>query len=168
MILKDIALSGADPEPYASTMDFMHGKEGNTVMVNGQVNPVLSIRPGQVQRWRVLNASNARFYMLSLEGHTLSVVGTEGGLLDRPYPQSQILQCIDGDKCCPAGCAAQGDKDCLYWQSGVQQNVAPAALDGARGVAPRIYETADTFPLAFESRWAGAGYWTLLVTRKAP
>ena len=86
MILKDIALSGADPEPYASTMDFMHGKEGNTVMVNCQVNPVLSIRPGQVQRWRILNASNARFYMLSLEGHTLSVVGTEGGLLDKPYP----------------------------------------------------------------------------------
>jgi FtsP/CotA-like multicopper oxidase with cupredoxin domain len=91
MILKDIALSGADPEPYTSTMDFMHGKEGDTVMVNGQVNPVLNIRPGQVQRWRILNASNARFYMLSLEGHALSVVGTEGGLLDKPYPQSQIL-----------------------------------------------------------------------------
>ncbi|MHB8941294.1 MAG: multicopper oxidase family protein [Desulfobacteria bacterium] len=91
MILKDIALSGADPEPYTSTMDFMHGKVGDTAMVNGQVNPVLNIRPGQVQRWRVLNASNARFYMLSLEGHALSVVGTEGGLLDKPYPQPQIL-----------------------------------------------------------------------------
>ena len=91
MILKDITLSGADPEPYTSTMDYMHGKEGNTVMVNGQVNPVLSIRPGQVQRWRILNASNARFYKLSLEGHALYVVGTEGGLLDKPYPQSPIL-----------------------------------------------------------------------------
>ena len=47
MILKDITLSGAVPEPYTSTMDFMHGKEGDTVMVNGQVNPVLSIRPGR-------------------------------------------------------------------------------------------------------------------------
>ena len=91
MILKDIALSGAAPAPYTSTMDFMHGKEGDTVMVNGQVNPVLNMHPGQVQRWRILNASNARFYMLSLEGHGLSVVGTEGGLLDKPYPQSQIL-----------------------------------------------------------------------------
>jgi len=91
MVLKDITLSGTDPEPYTATMDYMHGKEGNTVMVNGQVNPVLPIRPGQVQRWRILNASNARFYMLSLEGHTLSVVGSEGGLLDKPYPQSRIL-----------------------------------------------------------------------------
>jgi FtsP/CotA-like multicopper oxidase with cupredoxin domain len=72
-------------------MDFMHGKEGNTVMVNGQVNPVLPIRPGQIQRWRILNASNARFYMLSLEGHALSVVGTEGGLLDKAYAVPRLL-----------------------------------------------------------------------------
>jgi FtsP/CotA-like multicopper oxidase with cupredoxin domain len=91
MILKDIALSGDAPEPYASTMDFMRGKEGNTVMVNGQVNPVLPIRPGQIQRWRILNASNARFYMLSLEGHALSVVGTEGGLLDKAYAVPRLL-----------------------------------------------------------------------------
>jgi FtsP/CotA-like multicopper oxidase with cupredoxin domain len=91
MILKDITLSGSEPEPYTSTMDYMHGKEGNTVMVNGQVNPVLPIKPGQVQRWRVLNASNARFYKLSLENHTLYVVGTESGLLDKPYPMSSII-----------------------------------------------------------------------------
>jgi FtsP/CotA-like multicopper oxidase with cupredoxin domain len=72
-------------------MDYMHGLEGTTIMVNGQVNPVLSIRPGQVQRWRVLNASNARFYKLSLEGHSLYVVGTDGGLLDKPYQQSYVL-----------------------------------------------------------------------------
>jgi len=91
LILKDIALSGTEPEPYTSIMEYMHGKEGNTVMVNGLVNPVLQIKPGQVQRWRILNASNARFYKLSLENHTMYVVGTEGGLLDKPYPVSYIL-----------------------------------------------------------------------------
>ena len=91
LILKDITLSGGAPEQYSSMMDFMHGKEGATVMVNGQVNPVLPIRPGQVQRWRIVNASNARFYHLSLEGHTFQVIGTEGGLLDKPYPQSKFL-----------------------------------------------------------------------------
>ncbi len=35
------------------------------------------------------------------------------------------------------------------------QNVAPAALNGARGVAPKIYETTDTFSKAFQSRWEG-------------
>ena len=72
-------------------MDYMHGKEGNSIMVNGQVNPRLNIKAGQVQRWRILNASNARFYRLSLESHTMSLIGTDGGLLDKPYPLSEIL-----------------------------------------------------------------------------
>ena len=91
MVLKDIAVSGGKPAAYTSTMEYMQGKEGGTIMVNGQVNPVLTMRPGQVQRWRLLNASTARFYKLSLAGHTLQVVGTDGGLLDKPYPQSSML-----------------------------------------------------------------------------
>jgi hypothetical protein len=43
-------------------------------------------------------------------------------------PKSQIVQCIDGDQCCPAGCV--NDADCLWWASGVQQNVPPAKLTG--------------------------------------
>jgi FtsP/CotA-like multicopper oxidase with cupredoxin domain len=61
LILKDITLRGGAPEPYTSLTEYLQGKEGDTVLVNGQVNPVLPIRPGQVQRWRILNASNARF-----------------------------------------------------------------------------------------------------------
>jgi FtsP/CotA-like multicopper oxidase with cupredoxin domain len=91
LFIKDITLAGGAPEPYTSLMDYMHGKEGDTVMVNGQVNPVLSIKPGQVQRWRIVNACNARFLKLSLEGHTLQIIGTEGGLLNKPYPVSSIL-----------------------------------------------------------------------------
>jgi len=90
MVLKDIEFSGDAPEPYGSS-DFMMGKEGNTVMVNGAVNPLLAIRPGQVQRWRIVNASTARFYKLSLDGHPLHVVGVDGGLLDKPYAQSTVL-----------------------------------------------------------------------------
>jgi FtsP/CotA-like multicopper oxidase with cupredoxin domain len=91
LILKDISLSGSDPVPHAMMMDYMHGKEGNIIMVNGQVNPVLTARPGQVQRWRILNASNARFYKLNLQNHSLYLAGTDGGLLDKSYARSQIL-----------------------------------------------------------------------------
>jgi FtsP/CotA-like multicopper oxidase with cupredoxin domain len=91
LFLKDITLSGGSPAPYTSKMDYMQGKEGATVMVNGQVNPVLPIRPGQVQRWRIINACNARFFMLKLENHNFYVVGTEGGLLDKPYAMSALL-----------------------------------------------------------------------------
>ena len=91
MVLKDITLSGGAPEPYTSTMEYMHGKEGNLVLVNGQMNPALSIRAGQVQRWQIVNGCNARFFKLSLEGHTLHLVGTDGGLLDVPYRVDSLL-----------------------------------------------------------------------------
>jgi hypothetical protein len=35
------------------------------------------------------------------------------------------------------------------------QNVAPQALEGAVGVAPKIYERGNDFPEAFSARWLG-------------
>lgn len=91
LTLKDISLSGAHPAPHAMMSDYMHGKEGEVIMVNGQVNPRLYMKYGQVQRWRILNNSNARFYRLSFESHTLQIIGTDGGLLDRPYPVPEVI-----------------------------------------------------------------------------
>ncbi len=90
LLLKDISLEGSMPAPHTK-QDYWDGKEGEIVMVNGQVNPVLGIRPGQVQRWRIINASTARFYKLKLEDHELYLAGTDGGLLDKPYPLSELL-----------------------------------------------------------------------------
>lgn len=93
LVLKDISLSNGAPAAF-SNMDFQNGKEGNIVMVNGQVNPVLPIKPGQVQRWRILNASNARFYKLGFannQGGAMYLAGTESELLDKPYARTQIL-----------------------------------------------------------------------------
>ena len=91
MVLKDMTISNGLPTAYTSMMDYMHGKEGTAVMVNGQVNPVLNIKPGQVQRWRFVNGCNARFFNLSLEGHSMYLVGTDSGLLDRPHQVFSLL-----------------------------------------------------------------------------
>jgi hypothetical protein len=40
---------------------------------------------------------------------------------------STISQCIDADSCCPPGCT---DSDCLFWTSGIQQNLPEAQLTG--------------------------------------
>jgi FtsP/CotA-like multicopper oxidase with cupredoxin domain len=90
MVIKDISLAGSEPSAYSS-MDYMKGKEGTIVTVNGQVNPVLNIQPGEVQRWHVLNACNARFLKLSLQQHGLQLIGTDGGLLDKPYNVPELL-----------------------------------------------------------------------------
>jgi len=91
LVLKDVTFSNGAPAPYTMMSDYMQGKEGNTVTVNGQVNPYLVAQPGEVRRLRILNVSNARFYRLSLQGHSMHVVGTDGGLIDRPSAQSEIL-----------------------------------------------------------------------------
>jgi len=91
LILKDLSIVNGEPVAHAHMHAFMHGMEGDMVMVNGQVNPRLSLKAGQIQRWRILNASNARFYKLALESHQLYLIGTDGGLLDQPYPVSELL-----------------------------------------------------------------------------
>lgn len=88
MVLKDLSLDAQGrPAPYTHH-DFQMGKEGDLVMVNGQVHPVLRMRPGEVKRLRFINASTSRYYTLSVEGHGapdmpdgFHVIGTDGGLL---------------------------------------------------------------------------------------
>jgi FtsP/CotA-like multicopper oxidase with cupredoxin domain len=44
-----------------------------------------------VQRWRVINATAARVFRLSLSGHTLLHVGNDGGLFEHPVEVKEIL-----------------------------------------------------------------------------
>src|SRR5688500_18530640 len=75
----------------AARIDAENGREGDVVFVSGAVLPTLDIRSGEVQRWRVINASAARVYRLALEGHTLLHVGSDGGLFERPVEVREIL-----------------------------------------------------------------------------
>jgi suppressor of ftsI len=81
------------PKAHASlpTFDAVTGREGEVVLVNGQLKPTLSLRSGELQRWRVVNASPGRYYRLALSGHTFLHVGTDGGLFERPVEVSDIL-----------------------------------------------------------------------------
>jgi bilirubin oxidase len=76
---------------HQGRVDFENGREGDVLFVNGSVMPTLTIRSGEVQRWRVINASAARVYRLSLEGHTFTQIGTDGGLFERPVELTEIM-----------------------------------------------------------------------------
>ncbi len=91
LFIKDIAIVDGQRAPYLSIAEYVVGKEGNIVMVNGQVNPVLNIQPGEVQRWRIVNACNARFLLLSLQGHSINLIGSDSDMLDKPYSMPEIL-----------------------------------------------------------------------------
>ena len=72
-------------------VDENNGREGPVIFVNGQIMPTITIRPGEVQRWRVVNASASRIYRLALQGHTLVQIGTDGGLFEKPDEVNEIL-----------------------------------------------------------------------------
>jgi FtsP/CotA-like multicopper oxidase with cupredoxin domain len=79
------------PDSPAGRVDFENGREGDILFVNGAVLPTLPLRAGEIQRWRVVNASGARVYRLHLEGHTFVHVGSDGGLFEAPVEVSEIL-----------------------------------------------------------------------------
>jgi FtsP/CotA-like multicopper oxidase with cupredoxin domain len=87
----DGSLDLPDPHSHAGRTDFENGREGTILFVNGEVMPELSIRSGEVQRWRVVNASAGRFYRLSIPGHRLLHVGSDGGLFERPVEVDELL-----------------------------------------------------------------------------
>jgi len=86
LVISDLRLAADGTIPANTAMDWQNGREGNYVLVNGQRQPVLTINPGQSQRWRILNATNARYLRLALTGHTMTLIGTDGGLLRSPVP----------------------------------------------------------------------------------
>ncbi len=67
------------------------GREGNTMLLNGREMPVLDMAAGQLERWRFINASNARYILLSLGGKPFRMIGTDGGLLEAPRTLTEFL-----------------------------------------------------------------------------
>jgi FtsP/CotA-like multicopper oxidase with cupredoxin domain len=67
------------------------GREGDIRLINGKAEPELTIAAGQVERWRIINASSARYVRLSLGGSTFRIIGTDGGLIESPVEATEVL-----------------------------------------------------------------------------
>ena len=94
-----LVLSDATVEPtgeLASTIS-REGRDGNVRLVNGVAEPELVMSGGQVERWRVINASSARYVKLSIGGRPFTALGTGGGLLEAPVELRDVLL-VPGDR----------------------------------------------------------------------
>jgi FtsP/CotA-like multicopper oxidase with cupredoxin domain len=67
------------------------GREGNIRLINGTAEPQLTIAAGQIERWRIINASSARYIRLSLGGASFRIIGTDGGLIEAPVEATEVL-----------------------------------------------------------------------------
>lgn len=84
-----IAVDGTMP---ASTMtDLMNGRVGDHVLVNGQKNPAMAMALGEKRRLRLFNATNARFLRLRFENVGMTLIGTDGGLIEAPVDVDELL-----------------------------------------------------------------------------
>ena len=61
-------------------------------LVNGQLNPTLTIRPGETQRWRILNASANIFFRLGLgNNEPMHQVASDGNTLREVWTRDEIV-----------------------------------------------------------------------------
>ena len=93
LMLDDILLDDRTWQilPPDTDMNQLMGRLGNLLMTNGKADRQVALTQGQSVLLRLVNAANARFFDLYLEGHTLTVVGTDGGFLAEPYEVDTLL-----------------------------------------------------------------------------
>lgn len=90
LFFTDLRLDVNGNIPPNGLLDWMNGREGQYVLVNGALQPEITVDGDQ--RWRVWNACNARYLKLAFSDHrAFTQVGTDGGLLKRPIPGVRTL-----------------------------------------------------------------------------
>jgi suppressor of ftsI len=62
-----------------------------TNLVNGHYQPTLTIRPGELQLWRIANISNENWYQLYLNGLKFYVIGEDGNPVGHTWSQQSLL-----------------------------------------------------------------------------
>lgn len=68
----------------------------STFLVNGARNPVLTIAPGEVQRWRVVNAGALTAHFLSLGGHEMHQIACDGITFMKPVATTGVTLPMGG------------------------------------------------------------------------
>jgi FtsP/CotA-like multicopper oxidase with cupredoxin domain len=94
LVLSDMSIEedgSLTPPDVSGDLGTLFGREGNVLLVNGKVDPVIQARSGRRQRWRVVNASRSRYYQLAVEGHTFTRIGGDGGFLAHPVQDPTVV-----------------------------------------------------------------------------
>ena len=95
MVLQSIELGDdyqlLDPIPEPTPGQAFFPRTNVLYTVNGALNPVLRMYPGEVQRWRLLNAAEGTFMSLQLRRHDFHVLAWDGLTLPAPDPTDVLM-----------------------------------------------------------------------------
>ncbi len=92
LVIQDRRFFGNGQFAYAQNMhDVMNGVIGNYLLVNGVMQPTLTVPTGQV-RLRLLNGSNSSIYRIAFDDQRIfQVIASDGGFLERPVAMNSIV-----------------------------------------------------------------------------
>ena len=92
LVVQDRAFASDGSFIYSTRMhNIMMGMMGDTMLVNGVVEPVFEAKSDRL-RLRLVNGSNARFYRFGFDdGRSFHQIGTDGGLLTAPLPTDNVV-----------------------------------------------------------------------------
>ena len=91
LVISDTSLDSAGRVRSVGQMARMQGREGDLVLLNGQTQPVIQGRPGERERWRIVNACAARYVKLRLDGQLLDLLGMDSGRFAEPQRVEQLV-----------------------------------------------------------------------------
>lgn len=91
LIVSDMTFDAAGQISAASQMEKMSGREGATLLLNGQLGATMVAQPGDRERWRIINACTSRYLDLRLDGQFLQLLGNDSGRLAAPETVQQLL-----------------------------------------------------------------------------
>ena len=157
LVISDISLAGSGDVRSASVAERMLGREGDLVLVNGQLAPVIRGRPGEQQRWRIVNACTSRYLDLRLDGQRFDVLGYDSARLERPR-EAEALLLLPGNRVDVLVTMAEGrsvltaiptDRGSFGMMGGVTRStepvaVATVAVDGDAVDTPPVTFAAST------------------------
>lgn len=91
MVISDTTLDSVGNIRPVPVMERMMGREGQLILVNGQSNPQFPARPGERERWRIINACVGRYLRLRLDGQQLQLLGMDSGRYAKPETVHDLL-----------------------------------------------------------------------------
>lgn len=89
LVVTDVTLDGDRVAPVGMP-ERMMGREGDLVLVNGQIEPTVTVAPGGYERWRIINACTARSLRLRIGGAELLQIAGDAGPLAEPTNVDEV------------------------------------------------------------------------------
>jgi FtsP/CotA-like multicopper oxidase with cupredoxin domain len=90
LVIQHLRVNENGEVPEFNSTNALRDADRNFYLVNGEENPVLRMRPGEVQRWRICHASASTFLDLVLDEHTMHQIAQDGLTFDAPREQQRI------------------------------------------------------------------------------